>query len=579
VKVSDYIANFLSKHSDYAFGGQGSSVIHIVDSIYKHKKINFIPGQSEQGSSLAADSYFRTSKKIGITIGTSGPGILNFLQGMACSYFDSIPSLYIAGAPPVNHLRKNKKIRQIGFQEMEVQNMVKPICKYSTLVKNVEDLSYQLEKCIHIAFDGRKGPTLIEIPDDISRMNMPKKISHFKPKNKNDFKKINFKRITELLKKSKKPLVVVGNGCLVSDSIKDVKKFIKKNKIPYTASWAALHLFSSSDRLNAGSFGVAATRYGNFAIQKADLIIFLGTRLSTQMIGGNLSTFAPYAKKILVDIDKEEFTNHRLPNVKLKINCDVKRFLINLNKIKLIKKTNFINDWIQEINNLKKNYPVLGKNNLINEKFVDPYYFFEKFYLNIKKDSIVIPDASANLIWAYQTLKTNNNPFMFTAFNHSPMGYSLAASVGAYFGSKNNKVYALIGDGSVPMNVQELETIKNYNINTIIIVLNNQGYGLIKQTQETWLKSIYAGTDKSSGLSLPDNTKIAKSYGIKSFVVRNNQDVDKNLKKILVSKGPVLVDILIDPKSRVKPKIEYGKPLHDMYPYIDRVKLNQIMKK
>ena len=182
MKASDFIANFLSKHSNYVFGGQGSSVLHMVDSLQRNKNINFIPGQSEQGSSLAADAYYRSSKKIGITLGTSGPGILNYLQGMACSYFDSIPGLYIAGAPVVSHLRKNKKIRQIGFQEMEVQDMVKPICKYAALVKNINNLNYELEKCIHIANSGRKGPTLIEVPDDISRMEMPKKITHFKAK-------------------------------------------------------------------------------------------------------------------------------------------------------------------------------------------------------------------------------------------------------------------------------------------------------------------------------------------------------------------------------------------------------------
>jgi acetolactate synthase-1/2/3 large subunit len=578
MKVSDFIANFLSKYSNYAFGGQGSSVVHIVDSIYKHKKINFIPGQSEQGSSIAADAYYRSSKKIGITIGTSGPGILNFLQGMACSYFDSIPGLYIAGAPPVDQLRKNKKIRQIGFQEMEVQNMVKPICKYSILVKKVENLNYELEKCIHIALSGRPGPTLIEIPDDISRMSMPKNITCFKPKSESYSKKINYRKILDLFEKANRPLIVIGNGCIVSNSIVDVKKFIKKNKIPYTASWAALHHFSSADSLNVGSFGVAATRYGNFAIQQADLILFLGTRLSTQLIGSNISIFAPSAKKIVVDIDKEEFTNHRLPKIDLKINSDVKNFLASLNKFKIIKQNNSIQKWVIEMNKLKKNYPILENKNLKNKNFVDPYYFLDQFYSKIKRNSIVIPDASANLIWAYQGLKTERNPYMFTAFNHSPMGYSIAASVGAYFGNKNKKVYALIGDGSVPMNVQELETIKNYNIDVTIIVLNNQGYGLIKQTQETWLNSVYAGTDKSSGLSLPDNIRIASSYGIKTFVLKNNEHTKKKLKYILNLKGPILIDVMIDPKSRVKPKIEYGKPLHDMYPYIDTVSLKKIMK-
>lgn len=578
MKASDFIANFLSKHADYAFGGQGSSVIHIVDSIYKHKKIKFIPGQSEQGSSLAADAYYRSSKKIGVTIGTSGPGILNFLQGMACSYFDSIPGLYIAGAPIVKHLRKYKNIRQIGFQEMEVQNMVNPICKYSTLIRRIEDLNYELEKCVHLAFSGRKGPTLIEIPDDISRMIMPKKKIHFNSETKHKNLKINLNKIKYLFNKSKKPLIVVGNGCKLSNSIDDVKKLIRKYNIPYTASWAALHHFSSSDPLNMGSFGVAATRYGNFAIQTADLVIFLGARLSTQMIGGDPSKFAPQAKKIIVDIDKAEFKSQRLPKIDLKINCDIKKFLKGLENTKLPKKLLINNTWIEKMNHLKKIYPILKKNNIFNKKFVDPYFFFDKFYSNIKTNSIVIPDASANLIWAYQTLKTQKKPDMFTAFNHSPMGYSISASVGAYLGSKNKKkVYALIGDGSVPMNVQELETIKNYDIDVIVLILNNKGYGLIKQTQETWLKSIYAGTDKSSGLSLPDNTKIASSYGIKNFILRNNKDVSKKIRKILNLKGPVVVDILIDPNSRVKPKIEYGKPLHDMYPYISRTKLKEII--
>lgn len=579
MKVSDYIANFLSKHSNYAFGGQGSSVIHIVDSLKKHKKIEFIPGQSEQGSSLAADAYYRVSGKIGVTIGTSGPGILNFLQGMACSYFDSIPGLYIAGAPVIGQLRRNKNIRQIGFQEMEVQDMVRPICKYSAIVKDLKELSYELEKCIHVAKHGRKGPVLIEIPDDISRMNMPKKIKHFKI-NKRKSKDKNIKlhklnQIEKLINSSKRPLILVGNGCLLSNSIKKIKNLINKYKIPYAASWATLHCFSSKDKLNSGTFGVAASRYGNFAVQKADLIICLGLRLSSQIIGGNIKNFAPKAKKILIEIDKDEFTSQRLPKIDVKINVDVKKFLNDIKKINIQKRKP--DNWISKINYLKKKYPVVSKNNLVNNKYVDPYYFFKEFYSKINKNSVVIPDASANLIWAYQTFKSDKKPEMFTAFNHSPMGYSLAASVGSFFGNKMKKTYALIGDGSVPMNVQELETIKNYNVNVVIIVINNQGYGLIKQTQETWLKSNYAGVDKKSGLSLPDNTKIADSYGVKNFTLKNNDDVKNNLKKILNMRGPVLIDVKVDPKSRVKPKIEFGKPLHDMYPYLEKNEINSIM--
>ena len=579
MKASDYIANFLSKHTEYAYGGQGSSVIHFIDSFKKNKKINFISGQSEQGSSLAADAYHRVSGKLGVTLGTSGPGIINFLQGMACSYFDSVPGLYIAGAPTINNLRKNKKIRQIGFQEMEVQDMVKPICKYCKIITKIDDLSYELEKAIFIANHGRKGPVLLEIPDDLSRMQMPKKLKKFKAsehfKSKSDLK---INQVKKMLEKSKKPLFIIGNGVQSSKSLNDVKQLIKKFKIPYACTWATAHNFSTDDKLNAGVFGVAATRFGNFSLQTADLVIFLGTRLSSQIVGGDLSTFALKAKKILVEIDKEEFKNHRLPKIDLKVNCDVKFFLKELKKTKLKINHSIINLWIKKINFYKSNYKVISKKNITNKKHVDPYFFFDHMFDVVKKNSIIIPDASANLIWTYQCLKIKKKLNMFTAFNHSPMGYSMAAGIGAFFADKKNTVIAIIGDGSMPMNIQELETIKNYNCNIIILVINNKGYSLIKQTQETWLNSNYAGVDKKSGLSLPDNCKLAKAYGIKSVVIKNHIDVKKKLKKILNSKGPILVDIMIDPKARVKPKIEFGKSLHNMSPLLSKTEIQEILR-
>lgn len=579
MKVSDYIANFLSKHTSHVFGGQGSSVIHIVDSIHKNKNIKFIPGQSEQGSSLAADAYYRVSNKIGVTIGTSGPGILNFLQGMGCSYFDSIPSLYIAGAPTVNNLRRNKKIRQIGFQEMEVQEMVKPICKYAVIIKNVKEVAYQFEKSIAISKSGRMGPVLIEIPDDISRMNMPKKLIRYKPKKKKvNQNKLLISKVKKMLENSKKPIFLVGNGLVQSGALNLFKKFIKKNKFPYAASWAVIDKFQTNHNLNAGSFGVAATRFGNFSIQSSDLIICLGLRLSSQIVGGNLKEFCPNAKKIVVDMDPEEFTNHRLPKIDLKIVSDVYIFLKNLNKLKFKTNNHKYDKWIKKINLLKKDFPIVSKNNIKNKNYVDPYFFFNELYKSIKKNSIIIPDASANLIWAYQCIRTDKKPEMFTAFNHSPMGYSMAASIGAYLGSKKKKIYAIIGDGSMPMNIQELETIKNYNIDVTIIVINNQGYGLIKQTQEKWLRSNFAGSNKKGGLSLPNNNEIAKSYKIKNLVLKNNKEVKTKIKNFLKLKGPLLIDIKIDPKSRVKPKIEFGNPLHNMSPLLSENKIKNILK-
>ena len=580
MKTSDYISNILARHTSIIFGGQGSSVIHLVDSIKKNKKLQFIPGQSEQGSSLAADAYYRTSGKIGVTLGTCGPGILNFLQGMACSYFDSIPSLYIAGAPVILHLRKNMSVRQIGFQEMEVQNLVQPITKYSSTILKLENIDFEFEKAINIAFEKRMGPVLLELPDDLQRSSMPNKIKKFfvKKKNKIQNKNLKISKTLKLLNNSKRPLVLIGSGVKLSNSKKLITKFIKNNQIPYTCSWGAADLFSAKDVLNGGSIGVAATRNGNFVLQKADLLLCLGIRFNTQIAGGNPANFAPNAKKILIEIDENEFKSHRIPKINLKINADVKNYLLEINKKKLNLDKTQLKYWKKEIADLKEQFPILSKKNLNKKNYVDPYYFFNQLSYYIKNNSVLIPDASANLIWAYQAFKLEKKINMFTAFNHSPMGYSIAASIGAFFGNRKKSITATIGDGSVPMNVQELETIKNYNVNVKIFVLNNNGYALIKQTQETWLNSNYSGVDKQSGLSLPDNCKIAKSYGIKSMTINNHNELNRKLKEIYKTKGPMLIDVRIDPKSRVAPKIDFGKPLHDMSPGLPSNLIRKILK-
>lgn len=582
IKVSDLIIKILSKHTSHIFGGQGGSVLHMVDSIYKNKKIKFIPGQSEQGSSLAADAYYRSSGKLGVVLGTSGPGIINFIQGIACSYYDSVPALYLAGAPIVSDLRKNVKIRQIGFQEMEVQKLLKPLTKGVWLIKKKEEVESVFNKAISLSLSGRMGPVVIEIPDDIQRsfikLKKIKNIFEKLKKNKNYQHPIDSKinRAVKLINKSRKPIIIAGHGIKLSKSTKLLEKFVKKSNIPYLYTWSSADQFNFNSKLNAGSFGVAATRGGNFSIQNSDLVIALGARFSPSLVGGNPKLFAPKAKKIIVDIDEYEFLNHRLPSVNLKIHTDVSLFLKKIFHNKIIKKEE---SWIDRVNFFKKKYPVFQKSKNLSRKHLDPYYFFDTLSHLIKKNSILIPDASANLIWAMQAFKVIKKVKIFTAFNHSPMGYSIAASVGAFLGSKKSTIIATIGDGSVPMNVQELETIKNYNIDVKIFVFNNKGYSLIKQTQETWLKGKYSGVDKSSGLSLPDNLRVAKAYGIKTMSIMNNQNLEKNISKALKIKGPALINLNINPLSRVEPKIEYGRPLHDMSPSLPKKEIIDNMKK
>ncbi len=574
MKLTDYIAKFVSEIADHVFVGQGGNIVHVLDSFSKRKDIKIIPSQNEQGASIAADAYSRfNKKKIGVTATTSGPGMINIMQGLACSFFDSIPTIHFVGAVVTKQLRKNKKIRQIGFQEMEVVDIVKPLTKYAVLLKDKNKIRYELEKMLYYANEGRKGPVLMDLPDDLQRSEIDvKKLKGFKPPSVKK-KKIGFeKKFIKLIQNSKRPLILVGHGINVSDTKKELYKFIKSSGIPYAPSWATFDLFSYKDKLNSGTFGVAATRYGNFALQNSDLLIALGCRLNTQITGSNIKTFAPNAKKIVVDIDKFEFKKNNGIKIDQKINLDLKEFFKKI--LPKIKEKKNYSDWIGHFSSWKKKYPVVQQNYKKQKDKCNPYIFLSILSEMTNKKDILIPDASANLIWAMQSFKINGQK-IFTALNHSPMGYSMPATVGAYFADKTKRVICTIGDGSMQMNIQELATISHFNIPAKIFVLDNKGYGLIKQTQDTWLKSRRVGVDQSSDLAMPDLIKIARAYKIKTIEIKNHKEIKNKIKIVLKSKFPILCNVKIRENQKVIPKLEFGRPIHDLSPRLSDTELKK----
>ena len=578
MKLTDYISSFIAKIADNVFVGQGGNIIHVLDSLGKRKDIKIIPSQNEQAAAIAADAYSRfNDKKIGITATTSGPGMLNLMQGIACSFFDSIPTIHFVGAVVTKQLRKNKNIRQIGFQEMEVVDIVKPITKYAVLLKDKNMIKYELEKMLYYAKEGRQGPVLIDLPDDLQRADInPKNLKSFVPPKKLKKKVLFENKFLNLIKKSKRPLIVVGHGVNLSNTKKELYKFISKTGIPFSPSWATVDLFSSEDKMNAGTFGVAATRYGNFAIQNSDLIISLGCRLNTQITGSNLKSFAPRAKKIVVDIDNNEFKKMNGLKYDLKINLDLKEFFKKINP-KINSSKNY-NEWINMFKLWKDKYPVVQEKYYRQSRKCNPYVFFRSLSELTGKNDVLIPDASANLIWAMQSFKIKGQK-VFTALNHSPMGYSMPATIGAYLANKNKNVICTIGDGSMQMNIQELATISHFNFPIKIFVINNNGYGLIKQTQDTWLNSRRVGVDSGSGFAMPNLVKIANAYGIKTVEINNHNEMGSKLNDVLKSKVPVLCDVKVDERQKVIPKLEFGRAIHDLSPRLSEEEMNSNMIK
>ena len=579
MKCSDLIAKKIETLTDYAFTGQGGFIVHILDSLQRITKVKIVASQNEQGAGLAADAYTRASGKIGVVVATSGPGILNALQGMACSHFDSIPALYISGAPITKALKKNKNIRQVGFQEMDINNIVGPLCKYVTRILDPKDIIYEIDKAIHIAKSGRPGPVLIDLPDDIQRSEIEENhLKKFKTpsQKKNDnvcIKKNQLSKVKKLFANSKRPLFIFGNGIKISGAKSICEKVLKKFKIPYVPTWASIDLFNTDDELNAGGFGMYATRHGNFAVSNADLVIILGSRLNGTLTGTNKIGFAPKAKKIHVDIDKNELNLKDGFRVDLKINGNVKNFLEELIRINLRLK-NF-SPWQNQIKVWKDKYPIVSEEYKNQTEYVNPYLFFEKLSELTNKDDILMLDTSANLVWAYQAYKINKRQKIFSALNHSPMGYSVPAAIGAAVSTKKN-IIAVIGDSGMQMNIQEIENIRHHNLNIKTFIINNNGMGLIKQTIETWLKGNYVGCDPKSGFSLPNFSKVFNSYGIKSFKINNHNEMHEIIDKCLKTKGPTMCEVMVSEKQKVIPKAKSGSPLYDMQPSLpeDEIKSN-----
>lgn len=577
MKLSDYVAKFLSRQTRHIFVGNGGCIVHLLDSIDKLPRLKLVPCENEQAAAIAAEAYYRVSKKIGVAIATSGPGMANLIQGIACAYFDSIPSLFISGEPPVSHLRGNSKVRQAGFQEMDVVGLSRPITKYAVLLTDPKRVRYEMEKLIYLAFEGRPGPVMLDLPDDLQRADInPVKLESFKPPKKvyivND-KIIN--KTLHFIRQSSRPVVIVGSGVKLGNAERELRAFLNKSGLPFATTWATIDMFLDDLPRLVGNFGVSSHRAGNFLIQSSDLIISLGSRLDTHQTGSRPGGFAPKARKIMVDVDDRELNKNNGLALDLKVNCDLKTFLKRLNSAKF--ETLPLGPWIKKIKSLREKYPICPKEYYEQKEKVNPYCFMNELSRETKKGDIIITDAGATLTWTMQAYKIRKPQALFSAFNHSPMGYALPASIGAKYAGAPRRVICIIGDGGMQMNIQELETIVYNKLPVKIFLINNAGYGIIKQTQDTWLKCRHVAADAASGLGFPDFQKVAKAYGIETMEISSHKDLNRLIRKALDYKGAILCDVKVRSGEKIIPKLEFGRPLEDLWPFLPKEELEEGM--
>lgn len=583
MKLSDYLTQYLvDKGIKHVFLVTGGACAHIVDSLGKNKGMKYICCQHEQAAAMAVDAYSRVTENIGAAVATSGPGATNLITGICCLWFDSIPGFFITGQVNLNETKMDKPVRQIGFQETDIVEMVRPITKYAVMVTDPRDIKYHLDKALYLAKSGRPGPVLLDIPLNIQHADInPKKLRGFKPPKKNQNNSLlrkHVKTVVRMLRSAKRPVILAGMGIKIAGSVPQFEKLVARLKLPVVSSWSGMDILPYNHPYHFGQLGVYGNRGANFLVQNSDLVLAIGSRLDTRQVSGQGHTFARAAKKIVVDIDKGELEKG-VVKIDLPINADAGEFLeILLKELGGFKGRN-IGPWLKQCKEWKKNYPSVLPRYYRQKGAVNPYVFVKTLAEELKSNDIIIADEGGNLVWSAQAFQVKNKQKFFSAFAHSPMGYSFPASIGAYFAKPQDRIICLDGDGGFQMNIQELQTVKHYKVPVKIFILDNNAYGIIKQFQEIYFGGRYTATTKDSGYSAPDFVRVAEAYGIKAVRIKNHEGLRRKIRQVLKTKGPVLCDVRISENQKLVPKLvadrtpegKYiSKPIEDMAPFLSR---------
>jgi acetolactate synthase-1/2/3 large subunit len=525
---------------------------------------------------MAADGYARATGKVGVAVATSGPGATNLLTGICGAFYDSVPVLYITGQVSTFRLRQDTRVRQLGFQETDIVEICRPVTKSVTQVLDPSSIRYELEKALFMATSGRPGPVLVDIPDNIQRMDVDvsRMTGFLRPSTESVPDSLGDQtmlRCERLLRIAKRPVLIAGWGVHLAHAEKDLIQLVEKLSIPVTPTWAAADLLPADHPLLVGTFGTHGTRYGNFAVQNADLLLAIGSRLDTKATGSPPATFAREAKKIVVDVDAGELAKFQKLNlcVDVPIHADAKAFMKRLSCITKARNQRRYDDWVAKIQRWKTSYPICPEK-YYKEKLVNPYVMVKELSQNLDEEDVIIVDTGCTLAWVMQAFEFKNHQRLYHDFNNTARGCALPAAIGVGFANRNKRIVCITGDGGLLLNVQELAGVIKAHLPVKIVLVNNHGYSMIRQTQDQWLGSHYLASSESGGLAMPDFVSIAKAFGFKTVSIRMASELRRGLGHTLNLDGPVFCNIEIDSRHRIIPLVKYGSPNEDSEPFLHR---------
>ncbi len=576
MKLSDYVADFLKKQGiRHVFAVSGGASLHLIHSVDSTPGIDFVCPQHEQAGAMAADAYSRVTGNLGAAIATSGPGATNMVTGICCSYYDSVPVIYVTGQVSTFRMKSDTGVRQIGFQETDAVDICKSVTKYAVQVQHPQRIRYELEKACYLAKSGRPGPVLVDIPDNIQREQINlETLEPFVPENQiYDLDRLDeeIDQCIQFIKTAKRPIIILGWGVRLAKAEDEVVEFVNQLGFPVVSTWGVADLLPSVHPLAVGTFGTHGTRYANFAVQNADLVLSIGARLDTKATGSPINTFAREAKKIVVDIDLKElckFSRFGL-HIDVRIQADAKEFLQAINqKIVGISKID-ISEWMKKISLWKERYPICLKEYYQQEE-VNPYVFVKALSKECAEGDTIFVDTGCAVAWIMQAFEFKAEQRLYHDCNNTAMGWALPASIGACFALNKKPIICVTGDGSLQMNIQELATVLRYQLPIKIFLINNHGYSMIQQTQDQWLGGRYLASSVEGGLAFPDFVKVAEAYGYKTLSISKNRELHECIRETLTTEGPVFCNVEIRSEHRVIPQVKFGRPNEDTEPLLDR---------
>lgn len=609
-KVSDYIADILAEAGvRQIFTVTGGGAMHLNDSLGHHGELQCLYHHHEQAAAMAAEAYARVDNQIAAVCVTSGPGATNAITGALCAWMDSIPMIVLSGQVRYDTTVRSSglNIRTMGVQEYDVVKSVEPMTKYAVMVTDPKDIRYHLEKALYLAAHGRPGPCWLDVPLNVqSALVETDELNGYDPAE--DEKKqrdtwvhmddVSMEIILEKIRNAKRPVIFAGHGIRLAGAYDRFQELVNLLGVPVVTGMSSIDLMESANSLYVGRNGGTGDRAGNFAVQNSDVLLSLGSRQSFLQTGFAFEKWASGAYTILNDIDGEELKKKSL-HVDFPVVGDVKEMIESL--IRLLQEKGCTEEkywfsqkeecdkWREQCRTWKKRYPVVSEKHYREE---DPgrtniYAFYRELSRAMEEDTQILVSVGTSRVAGSQAFYIKKGQRFYTNAVTASMGYGLPAAIGVCVASGGKEVVCVTGEGSLQMNIQELQTIRHHNLPIRIFVINNEGYHSIRQTQTSYFNGNLVGVGEESGdLSFPELSRLIPAYGITYETIRNSETLEQDIRRVLAGSSPCVCQVFVTKRQKTEPKLAsrqlpdgtmVSASLEDMYPFLSREELDENM--